>query len=319
VHRTEVVEQMRGALGRVGAFLPNISASVVSWAKGSGISSDRPTIDTQRDAVRRLERAGYRAAWNNDGVSGKDTMMQLAILLAATDRMVVGSSITTIWSRPPQTAHAGAAMLAEAYPGRLALGLGVGYPEQAAMVGLEYGRPLGAMRTYLTRMSDSDAEPANGARAYPRLLAANGPKMLLLAAEIADGAMPNLVPPDHTAHVRSVLGPGKLLVIGMTVAVDDDRDRAKATARRHLSGVVSSLKSPYAANLMRLGYTADELRTAADRVLDAVIPYGKPDAIAAMVQAHIEAGADHVKIYAAAPDYPTAIDQLERLAPALVN
>jgi alkanesulfonate monooxygenase SsuD/methylene tetrahydromethanopterin reductase-like flavin-dependent oxidoreductase (luciferase family) len=115
----------RRALGSVGAFLPN--------NPGAGL----PPVQVQREAVRRLERAGYRATWNNEGVGGKDGLVQLGVLLAATERMTFGSAITNIWARPPQTAHGAAALLADAYPGRFVLGLGVGYPFQAAQVGRE--------------------------------------------------------------------------------------------------------------------------------------------------------------------------------------
>jgi hypothetical protein len=39
------------------------------------------------------------------------------------------------------------------FPGRLVLGLGSGYPQQATAVGREFGRPLEAMRDYLERMT----------------------------------------------------------------------------------------------------------------------------------------------------------------------
>src|SRR6201996_3931612 len=110
------------------------------------------------------------------------------MLLAATERMVFGTCIANIWARPAQTMHAAAAQLAEAYPGRLALGLGVGYPEQAASVGREFGRPLSTTRDYLARMDERTWPPAPEA-VYPRIVAANGPKMVALAADIADGAM----------------------------------------------------------------------------------------------------------------------------------
>jgi alkanesulfonate monooxygenase SsuD/methylene tetrahydromethanopterin reductase-like flavin-dependent oxidoreductase (luciferase family) len=108
-----------------------------------------PSADLQREAVRRLEHAGYRAAWTNEGVGGKDAFVQLAVLLAATERMVFGTSIANIWARQPQTAHGAAALLAQAYPDRFVLGLGVGYPYQAASVGREFGSPLATMRDYL--------------------------------------------------------------------------------------------------------------------------------------------------------------------------
>ena len=51
--------------------------------------------------------------------------------------------------------------------------------------------------------------------AYPRIIAANGPKMLALAGEIADGAIPAMLPAEFTAQARQVLGPDRLLVIGL--------------------------------------------------------------------------------------------------------
>ena len=54
-------------------------------------------------------------------------------------------------------------------------GLGVGYPQQAAEVGRDFGSPLATMRDYLDRMCGSARV------AYPRIVAANGPKMLAMA------------------------------------------------------------------------------------------------------------------------------------------
>ena len=89
-----VVAEARRALGPVGVFLPFPLA-------------DGPSADQQREAARRLEAAGYRAAWTNEAVGGKDALVQLAVLLAATDRLVLGTSIANIWAgrRRPLTAR----------------------------------------------------------------------------------------------------------------------------------------------------------------------------------------------------------------------
>ena len=49
---------------------------------------------------------------------GKDALVQLAVLLAATERMVLGTSIANLRARAPQTAHGAAALLSQAVPGR---------------------------------------------------------------------------------------------------------------------------------------------------------------------------------------------------------
>jgi probable F420-dependent oxidoreductase len=220
---TNVAGAARLALGTVGAFLPVSMTST-------------PPAGLQREAVGRLERAGYRAAWTNETIGGKDALVQLAVLLAATERMVFGTGIANIWAREPQMAHGAAALLAQAYPGRIVLGLGVGYPEQAASTGREFGRPLATMRDYLDRMAAPARPPAPDV-AYPRIIAANGPKMLALAGEIADGAIPAMQPPEFTARARQVLGPDKLLVAGLRVAAGTDGGPAATAAkvREHLA------------------------------------------------------------------------------------
>ena len=186
-----------------------------------------PPADLQRTAVRRLKDAGYQAIWTNELV-GKDAFVQLGVLLAATERTVMGTFIANIWARPAQTMHAAAAQLAEAYPGRLAVGLGVGYPEQAASVGQEFGSPLAMMRDYLERMDTLTWPPAPDA-AYPRIIAANGPRMLALAGEIADGAMPAGLPSTFTA--TSSPGAWARQALGRRTVGDPGRRRWKSESR----------------------------------------------------------------------------------------
>jgi probable F420-dependent oxidoreductase len=299
-----IVEAARGALGPVGVYLPFFGSSA-------------PSADLQREAARRLERAGYRAAWTNEAVGGKDALVQVAVLLAATERMLFGTGIANIWARQPQTAHGAAALLAQAFPGRFVLGLGVGYPQQAASVGREFGSPLTTMRHYLDQMGAPTQLPAPDV-AYPKIIGANGPKMLALAGELADGAMPALVPPEFTAHARQLLGPDKLLAVGLAVAADADPDRAKAAARQR---VASRLSQPgtYAATMARLGYSEREITEVSDRLVDGIVGHGDAAAIAAKVREHLAAGADHVVIMSTGNDVADGVDQLEQLAPTLIK
>src|SRR3984885_10251844 len=149
--------------------------------------------------------------------------------------MVFGTSIANIWARAPQTAHGAAALLAQAFPDRFVLGLGVGYPQQAASVGREFGRPVATMRDYLDELTAPTQLLAPDV-AYPKIIGANGPKMLALAGQNADGALPAMAPPELTAQARQLLGPDKLLVVALAVVVDADAGRAKATARQTVAG-----------------------------------------------------------------------------------
>jgi probable F420-dependent oxidoreductase len=301
---TTVVEAARRALGPVGAFLPVSTGSA-------------PSADLQREAVGRLERAGYRAAWTNEAIGGKDALVQLAVLLAATRRMVFGTGIANIWARQPRTAHGAAALLAQAYPGRLVLGLGVGYPHQAAGTGREFGSPLATMRDYLEQMAAPPELPAPDV-AYPRIIGANGPKMLALAGEVSDGAMPAMQPPEFTAQARRVLGPDRLLVTGLTVIADTDRDRAKAAARDAVSARLGRPGSTYANGLARLGYSDQEITEVSDRLVAAIVAHGDLATISAKAREHLAAGADHVVLMCPmGGDFAAGVDQLEQLAPAL--
>jgi probable F420-dependent oxidoreductase len=304
---TSVVDAARQSLGPVGVYLPVPFTSA-------------PPVDLQREAVGRLERAGYRTTWTNETVGGKDPFVQLALLFPATERMTFGTGIANIWARAPQTAHGAAALLAQAYPGRLVLGLGVGYPQQATAVGREFGGPLAAMRDYLERMAAPTMTPAPEAP-YPRIVAANGPKMIALAGDLADGALPAGLPSAFTAQVRKALGPDKLLVVGLSVITDTaDRETARAKARNTVS---TSLSRPwYAATIARLGYTDRQIAAVSDELVNAIVAYGDPDSIAATIDAHRAVGADHVILMPSATvdlDLMAGVGQLEHLAPAVLQ
>jgi probable F420-dependent oxidoreductase len=196
--KTADIHAVRHVLGPVGAFLPYPMPTASS-------------ISDQCHDARRLEHAGYGAVGTNE-VPGKDSLVQLSILLAATQRVVFGTAIANIWSRAPHTAHGASTMLARAFPDRFVLGLGVGHPAQAGAIGRKFTRPVGMMRDYLQQMS----APTPGSvtdTPYPRLLAANGPKMFALAGENADGAIPAMIDPAVTSQARDALGVDKLLVI----------------------------------------------------------------------------------------------------------
>jgi probable F420-dependent oxidoreductase len=146
------------------------------------------------------------------------------------------------------------------------------------------------MRAYL------DGLDANGIPMEHRCIAALGPKMLELARDRTAGSHPYLVPPEHTAQARAVLGPDKGLYVEQGVVLETDAEVARAAAR---SAVSYYLTLPnYVNNWKRLGYTDDEIAAASDRFIDEIFVWGDADAIHARVDAHYAAGADHVCIQA---------------------
>jgi probable F420-dependent oxidoreductase len=189
----------------------------------------------------------------------------------------------------------GARTLAEAYPGRVLIGIGVGHQYSTASRGIDWADPIGRMRNYMEQM---DETPWSGPDAAPpRMLAALGPKMLDLSAELALGAHTYFVPVEHTSWARARLGPDPVLAVEVTAVIDDDLEAARSKAKAWAGGY---LELPnYANNWRRLGFSEAEVSGGgSDRLIDAAIASGGVDALAERVQEHLDAGADHVCVQA---------------------
>jgi len=264
-----------------------------------------------------LEALGYGTLWIGEAVY-REPLTAAALLLGATRAMTVATGVASIWSRDPFAAAAAQFTLAEAFPDRFLLGLGTSHARLVTARGHRYDRPYTAMRDYLDRMDQAaDRYRAVRPASAPRVLAALGPRMLALASERADGAHTYLVTPEHSARARATLGARPWLAAEQAVVLDPDPHRARAIGRRH---VMRYLDLPnYTTNLRRLGFThADLDPPGSDRLVDALVAWGDEERIAARVQAHLDAGADHVAIQAFADDpHGLPLEAWRRLATAL--
>src|SRR5438477_2630131 len=162
-------------LGRIGVWLGPLSL--------------RSAAETRAFAPE-LEELGYGAIWFGEGVGTKECFTQAATLLSWTRRAVVASGIANIYARDPMATANGARTLADAYPDRFLLGIGVSHAPSVAQRGHDYARPLATMRRYLDAMDEALFMAVEPAEPAPRVLAALGPKMLELAAERTRGAHP---------------------------------------------------------------------------------------------------------------------------------
>jgi probable F420-dependent oxidoreductase len=279
---------------------------------------DLQPVARAREVAAEVEELGYGAIWIPDAV-GRDPLMHAALLLGGTSRIAVGTGIAQIYGRDPMTMTGGWKTISEAFPGRFVLGLGVSHqPMVEGLRGQTYGPPLTAMREYLERMDTAmyvAAEPIEPPR---RVLAALGPKMLALAAERADGAHPYNVPPEHTARAREILGPEKLLAPEQAVLLETDPVEARRIGRGHMA-IYLDLPN-YMNNLRRFGITDDDIADGgSDRLVDTLVAWGDVDAVRARVQAHLDAGADHVAVQVLTPERGTLpLDEWRELAPVLL-
>jgi probable F420-dependent oxidoreductase len=251
-----------------------------------------------REVAQELETLGYGSLWIGENV-GREPISQAALLLGSTHRLVIATGIINIWARDPLATLAAQLTLAEAYPDRFILGLGISHAHLVETIrGHKFRQPLQAMRDYLAAMDQlrTRYRAVRPTRA-PRVLAALGPKMLRLAAEQADGAHTYLVPPEHTADARRLLGPGKLLIPEQAVVLETEPTRAREIARQHLRRY---LPLPhYTNNLRRYGFNdADFADRGSDRLVDTLVAWGDIPAVAQRVQDHHDAGADHVCVQA---------------------
>jgi probable F420-dependent oxidoreductase len=275
------------------------------------------TVAEERVQLGRIDRLGYGSLWYGEGVGNRDAFARSGVHLAATERLAVGTGIANAWSRPAQTAQAAGRTLAEAYPGRFVLGIGIGHPFQAQSVGDDFGKPLQRMRKYLSTMDD-EAAANPPAEPFPRVLAAIGPKMLELSRDAADGAHPFFMPVAHTAFAREILGPGKLLIPHQSVLLEPDPERARAAARPLVTMALTQGAAAYPKAWRDFGY-GDDLADFTDRIIDAAVAWGDEEAIAKRIREQLDAGADHVLVSPVAADLRGTVDQLERLAPALLG
>jgi probable F420-dependent oxidoreductase len=251
---------------------------------------DLQPADQLRGILTELEGLGWGSLWSWE-VFGREALTNAGLLLSTSQRLVVGTGIANIWARDPVAMAAAQRTLAEAYPGRFVLGLGVSHAPIVDARGHRYERPLERMRTYLDAM---DAAPWQGPplKQEPvRVLAALGPRMLELAAERSAGALTYNAAPEATAWARSILGTGPLLAVEQAVVVEQDPVTARMLARELLAFYLTLPN--YVRAWERAGFEPEDLADGgSDRLVDAVVAWGSPDAIAERVSAHLEAGPD---------------------------
>jgi probable F420-dependent oxidoreductase len=250
-------------LGRFGAWLPTRSIT--------------PELAAQ------IESLGYGAIWI--GGSPDADLAWVDAALSGTESVQLATGIVNIWTAPAPAVAESFQRIESAHPGRFLLGIGAGHREHTQ----DYAKPYDALVSYLDEL---DAAMVPTSR---RVLAALGPRVLQLSAERSAGAHPYLTTPQHTAKARELVGSSVFLAPEHKVVLTTDRDEARAIGRRYLEHYLGL--SNYVNNWLRLGFTHDDVRKpGSDKLVDAMVAYGTPDAIAQRLNEHLDAGADHVGI-----------------------
>ncbi len=261
-------------------------------------------------AAAELDELGFGAIWTPGGFGGP-VLEDMRRLLDATKRTTIASGIINLWKHEPAELGTWWRALPDAHKERTLLGIGVSH---GPAIGADYQRPVATTRAYLDKL---DAE---GIPAEHMCLAALGPLMLDLSAERTAGAHPYLGSPAHTAFARARMGKAALLAPEVGVIFETDPEKARAIARDAL-GIYLPLPN-YTNNWRRFGFTEEEALGAADRLIDTIFGWGDVGAAARIVQAHLDAGADHVCIQVVRGSIRDAVnlpmDQWRALAGALL-
>lgn len=272
-----------------------------------------------------LDEAGFTDVWSSE-VAGTDAFTPLALAAAWSPRLRLGTAITPVFTRGPGLLAMSAAALAEAAPGRFALGVGASSPVlvrdwNAVPFDEPYRRTRdvlrflraalrgetvdGAYDTFAVRRFTLERPPAVPP---PVLLAALRPGMLRLAAAEADGVILNWLAATDVPTALAEVGerrPGFQVAARIFVCPTEDTGYARALGRRLITGY---LTVPAYADFHRwlgrqdsLGemwraWAAGDRRGAAaavpDDVVDALVLHGSPERCAAQARRYAAHGVD---------------------------
>ncbi len=253
------------------------------WRSGGQVTAELATG---------VERLGYGTLWLGGSPGGDLT--QVEQLLDATTTLTLATGVVNMWKDDARTVAASFARIEAGHPGRFLLGVGTGE----------------TLATYV------DVLLGDGVPAQSLVLAALGPKVLRLARDRAGGAHPYLVPPEHTRQARSILGDGPLLAPEQKAVLETDPERARAIGRPRLSPYFGMVN--YTSNLRRLGWSDEDLSGGGSNALtDALVAHGSGDQVAARLDQHFQAGADHVAVQLLTASGADVMDGYRELAQAL--
>ncbi|MHB8508141.1 MAG: LLM class F420-dependent oxidoreductase [Candidatus Dormibacteria bacterium] len=186
--------------------------------------------------VKEAESLGYDSVWTAEAY-GSDALTPLAWYGSQTERLKLGTAIIQMSARTPTATAMAAITMDHLSNGRFILGLGVSGPQVVeGWYGQSFARPLARAREYVAIMRQVFAReagvsfpgehyrlPYEGGTGLgkalkstvhplradlPVYLAAEGPKNVAMAAEIADGWFPFLYSPEHDQHYRDALAEG---------------------------------------------------------------------------------------------------------------
>jgi F420-dependent oxidoreductase-like protein len=269
---------------------------------------------------------GFDSMWTSEAY-GSDVLTPLTWYGATAPNLKLGTAIAQMSARSPVATAMAAMTLDHLSGGRVMLGLGASGPQVVeGWYGQPYPKPLARTREYIAIMRQTierqkvsfDGEffqiPFQGGTGLgkslrstihplrtdiPILLAAEGPKNVALAAEVADGWIPMFYAPTDDANYREALNVGFSregarntidnfeIACPVMVQVDDDinaaADRVRPWLALYIGGMGAKGANFHKAVFDRMGYEEQ-----CDKIQDLYLAGRKDEAIAAVTLEMIE-------------------------------
>lgn len=224
-----------------------------------------PTLDMAYYS-RIAEKVGYEYVWITDHFVNRNVFVALTQVALYTNTIQVGSGVTNPYTANPAVVASSIATINEISGNRAILGIGAGDKVTLRNLGIKRKKVLHAMREsveIIRKLWARETVTLNGEvfkmpqarlgfrvkRPLPIYLAAQGPMMLALAAEIADGVLINAShPKDYTLAKKQLeIGAerGQRSLKDFDVAaytsfsIDKDHDRAIKEAKLVVAFIVA--------------------------------------------------------------------------------
>jgi probable F420-dependent oxidoreductase len=292
---------------------------------GMTIPFDGVPLHAQRDWVVELADLGYTDVWSSEA-NGADAFTPLTLASVWAPSLRLGTAIVPAFTRGPACLAQSAGSLAQAAPGRLALGIGTssnvivegwnGIPfEQpyqrtrdmvrflrAALAGGKVSEQYETFSVRGFRLGVKPEEPV------PLLVAALREGMLRLAGREGDGAIVNWLSADDVATVAPIVqeaggGEPKEVVARIFVAPTDDASTVRAMGRYAIAAYLNVPvyaafhdwlgRGELLADMWRLWKEGDRqaaLAAIPDSLVDELIVWGSPEACREHIQRYVDNG-----------------------------
>jgi probable F420-dependent oxidoreductase len=282
-------------------------------------------LHTHRDKLHELADLGYTDIWSAES-DGGDGLTPLALAAAWEPRLRLGTAILPAYTRSPALMAQSAAALADAAPGRFALGIGT---SSNVIVerwnGIPFVEPYKKVRDMVRFLRDAfsgekisktyDTFEIQGFRlgvrpeqTPPILVAALREGMLRLAAREADGAIINWLGADDVPKVTAVIadaagGEQREIVARIFVCPSENIDVVRAGARYAIAAYMNVpvyaafqewvgrgelLTDMWAA--WKAGDRKAALSAIPDEVVDDLVVHGSPADCRARIQRYFDNG-----------------------------